>query len=282
MRCDLKKIIIVILSIIFFGIFVFFLFKESATNVDKASTIKKNKESDSLVIPPSADSVFQEVKELFEQLYPDDFVTDDQSYVWWISSDGYNIINLKEFGIKARFDCKNQTYGRFHNDNVTKILAPEFPSFMQKRGFIENELNTSKSITEFMNSHSYDYHQAYEKGNIKCILRVDPSCGDESWNGNFRQDLSFTCTSNYEKNYFEQMPILKDLGIKVGDGFLTFGKKHGDFAFFNIHDGVSGYTILAINENGKWKKITQGQDPAIKCSLVDQYHIPKEIYNKCY
>ncbi|MBU2577545.1 hypothetical protein KKA69_01805 [Patescibacteria group bacterium] len=269
------NVIIILLVVVALGLSVYFISKlpnKNSSVIPSAPTLTPTEKPIS-TIPSSTNPVFQKVKDLMTQkTNPDNILASNKSYVWWVSNDGYNIINSNTFGLESQFDCENYSASRFNSS--LKILAPLFPTFMQQQGFNKNNFNSSTSLTD---TQFYDYVQAYEKNGLKCTLTADPDCSgtDHMW-----QTITFSCTSDFDKNYSLQTPFLKDLQVK--GAIVSVSKQVGNYVYLDAHARRTGWYIIAMKQaNGKWEQITSGQDDA-SCSIMNQYSVPKEIYGNCF
>lgn len=256
-----KNLVFATVSILITVFFVYFLAK---------LLIKKNQTTISLPVDP----IYTQVKEFIEsKTQPDAILVGEKYSVWWVSSDGYNIINDNAYGVESKFNCSD--YKSINFDSSLKTIASEFPAFIQKNGFSKNILNTSKSLTD---DKFYDYVQAYEKDDLKCVLTASPDCSGVG-DGKMWQTISFSCTQDFDKNYTTQAPILRDL--KINDSIISISKQIENFAEIQVHYRRTGHYVIAAKENGIWKSLYSGQDIP-NCSVMEQYNVPNEIYENCY
>ncbi len=268
--------VLIALLVIATGFYVYLLSNSSVKNSSETTLTQdpESAENRLATIPPSADPIFQQVKEFIdEKTQPDNVLITKKSYVWWLDSDGYNIINNRDLGIESQFNCMNYPASRFDSSLIS--LSALFPTFMQQQGFTKNNRNSSASLTD---DQFYDYVQAYEKDGVKCILTANPDCSGIT-DDNMWQTISFSCTSNYDENHAIQVPILKDLDIK--DAVVSISKQAGNFAKIQVHYRRTGHYMIAVKENGIWKELYRGQDTP-SCSLMNQYKVPKEVYESCF
>lgn len=275
-RSNSGNIVLIVLILAAIGFFIYLLVKPSIKSILNVIPVQTSAPTEKplTTISPSANPIFQSVKEFIEdKTQPDNILVSEKSYVWWLSSDGYNIINNNTYGIESQFSCTDYKASRF--DSSLKTLAPIFPNFIKQNGFSENSLNTSKSLTD---DKFYDYVQAYEKNGLKCVLTASPDCSGIG-DGSMWQTISFSCTSDFDKNYAIQAPILKDLGIK--DAIVSISKQVGNFAEIQVHYRRTGHYVIAVQEGGVWKELYSGQDIP-SCSMMTQYNVPKEIYENCF
>ncbi len=143
--------------------------------------------------PAVLDSIYQNAKGLVDNNTQLNINKDE--HIWWISPNNYNI------WIPA---TGSLSYGLVYNpndgiDSVVKLLEnPNVKQFVDDaqsqfvtNGYIKNEKNSSKdpSDTEF-----YDYVVAYEKGNEKCTITVDPDAsGPTGCKSAVLHNNSFVC-----------------------------------------------------------------------------------------
>lgn len=225
-------------------------------------------------LPTSLAPLLQKVRVILEQQTQtkSTSISGNES-VWWITDNGYNIINHSAYGVVANYECQNQPQHGF--ESATKTLEPIIPEVMRQEGFQKNLRNSSKSLSDLT---FYDYVQAYEKDSLKCTFTANPDCTgyDES---SIWQTITFSCTSNYDENYKNQIPFLKDLGIK--DAIVQVEKQMGNYAKLQVHYRRTGSYLIAAKQNGVWKELYRGQDTP-KCLVMNQYSVPKDIYGSCY
>lgn len=241
----------VALILIFLGIGGFFIYQNCQLN---------NK------VLPAAKKAFQKIKEKDNS----QILETNQLGIWWISSDGLNIINDDSSGVQINiFNCKADFKG------LTQSISPQIDKIMKQKGFQVNLENSSKSIED---DRFYDYVQAWENGEQKCVFTANPDCETSSEETRMHYAFSLGCTEAFGENYQQQAPYLKDLGIK--DAIIHIEKKIGDWAKLNVNFRRSGHYIIARLINNKWKEIYSGQ--AIpSCKIVAKYQIPKEIIPDC-
>lgn len=199
--------------------------------------------------------------------------------LWWVSRDGYSIINDNSPGIEARFPgCVNYyANGPAWNVDATKIIAA-VDSVMTQQGFkIDTETNSSKSLddTEF-----YDYIKAYYRDNTKAVLSISPDCGstDPEPDPQMYYSTSFGYTTDYQKNYDAQSPFLYDLELK--HAIVHVQKASGDFRVLSINARRTGYAMIVQHVNGTWTQLWAGQD-VISCTVRDTNKIPLSIAPDC-
>lgn len=196
--------------------------------------------------------------------------------IWWITPDGYNIIIRNVPSIQLyTYNCQTDIETQSAFTGIAQTLSSSINAIMGVYGFTKNELNSSSSLQD---KRLYDYVQAYEKGETKCVFVANPDCATYSADP-MHYTYSFSCTDTLDQQYREQQPILQDLSISDAVIF----KQHSDenFTVFGVNDRRSGYSLIATYQDGKWVEIFAGQDLP-PCTLMEQYHVPKTIVPDCY
>jgi hypothetical protein len=208
-------------------------------------------------------------------------LSNDRSWVWWISPDKLNIINNDEIGIEYFYNKCESDLSKAAFNTIASELSLNIKSTMIADGFKYNQENSSSSITDIVeeNYDLYDYIQAYEKEGTKCTLVANPDCSTSSDSIPMHYTFSFTCTDNYQKNYSEQSPYLKDLGID--NAIVHVANKVDNFVKLNINYRRTGSYAIVKEVNNVWIKIYSGQDNP-GCNFMQKYQVPKEIYGSCW
>ncbi len=271
---------VVLFSVIFLT--VAYVFQNTKhNNIDKLQTapIISNK------ISPSSDNkvannFYIDAKSVFLRIknkYKSNFLEGDYFSIWWINENGLNIINDNSKGMELNiYNCELPTNLNLSFKELTKLISTEINKIMKQNGFKLNQTNSSKSIND---KQFYDYIQAYEKGSVKAVLKANPDCETSSEKIPLHYNVSFVFTNDFDKNYKEQSPYLKDLGIK--NAFIRIQKRSKNFIKLYVQYRRTGSFIIAKEINGKWIKVYSGQeDPS--CKVVKQYSIPKDIVTDCY
>lgn len=190
--------------------------------------------------------------------------------IWWLSPDGFNIINDDSAGIEFNiFDCEANF------KDITQLIGNQLDVILKQGGYMINQKNSSKSTED---DQFYDYIQAYENGATKCVFVANPDCVTSDEELEMHYSFSFGCTDAFDTNYQQQTPFLKDLGIK--DAIIRVEQRTGDFVNLSVNDRRTGYYLIAQLINGKWQEIFSGQDVP-SCKVVEKYKIPKEIISDC-
>jgi len=226
----------------------------------------------------SGDALLSKVQSELEALAP--IVERSTMDLWWVSQDGYSIINDSSPAIEAQIPgCESDVLsGSAWKAAATKIIAA-VDSLMTSESFaIDQETNSSKSLsdTEF-----YDYIKAYYRGSTKAVLSLSPDCGSTSQTDNpvMYYSASFGYTNDYQKNYDEQSPFLSDLNLK--DVIIHVQKSEADYRLLAVNYRRSGHATIVKLVDGKWTELWSGQD-LISCSIRDKQKIPLSMAPDCY
>lgn len=200
--------------------------------------------------------------------------------LWWVSGDGYSIINDSSPAIEAQIPgCESDvSNGSMWQETATKIIAV-VDSVMSAENFAsDKETNSSKSLSD---TKFYDYTKAYYRGSTKAVLSISPDCGSTSQADNpvMYYSASFGYTNDYQKNYDAQSPFLRDLNLK--DVIVHVEKVDGDFRLLAVNYRRSGHATIAKLVDGKWHELWSGQD-LISCADRDSKKIPKSMAPDCY
>lgn len=205
--------------------------------------------------------IWEEFNKILQE-YKGQIIPDNEGYVWWISDDSLNILNLGETGlIYQNYSRKLNPKGKEMYNDISTGLAEGIRHVMSSSGFSMNKRNSSQSIAD---DRFYDYVQAYEKGDMKCTLTADPD--EFAW--------SFVCTNSLAKNYQEQAPYLKDMNIT--GAVIRVKKKIGDYAKIDVHSRRMGGFIIAQRIDGVWTALFSGNDSP-DCRKMREHQVPQEI-----
>jgi len=228
--------------------------------------------------PPFMSKFYPEIKAKFQKVqkkYNGKLLETNNSSIWWISSDNLNIINEGSPGIGLyAFNCEEDIPSRSTFKKIAQLLKSEIDEVMKQNGFNPNSKNSSESIED---DQFYDYIQAYENNDIKCILKASPDCVRDS-QAPMHYAYSFACTDNFTKNYQKQAPYLKDLNID--NAIIHIQNKTQNFVRLSVHRRRTGYYLIAKKVNGDWQKIISGQE-APSCKLVEKHQVPEKIAPNC-
>lgn len=202
----------------------------------------------------------------------------NRSRVWWISPDGYNIINDNEIGLEYSNYKMCEEDGRIANnfDTIVTLASDGIKLVMSSFGFNLNSLNSSDSITD---AKFYDYVQGYEKEAVKCTLTTINECSTSSAEEPMSKKIIFTCTNKYKENYNEQLPYLNDLNIN--DAIIHIAETTNNFARINVNYRRSGHYMIIKLINNKWTQLYSGQDIP-SCKIMKTNEVPREIYGNCF
>ncbi len=201
--------------------------------------------------------------------------------LWWISPDNLNINSEESPGVELRvfsyFDGQQENTNL--HEKIKQQLTSEIDGIMQKHHFILNKRN---SYTSFSGSQFYDYARGYKKGETRCIFTIvsDSGCYDYGCLDGLYSSYTFQCTREYSKNYRNQAPLLKSLGIKQG-GIDPFSlKREGNFLKLATFGRKNGTYIIAKLIKGKWKIILEDHGLP-SCETITKYSIPDAITPRC-
>ncbi|CAB4342304.1 MAG: hypothetical protein F2690_05625 [Actinobacteria bacterium] len=228
--------------------------------------------------------VLAEVQNKLEAIAP--LVKNSPMDLWWISPDGYSIINDNSPGVEAQFSgCVNDdsNYSMW-TANAKKMVAA-VDRVMASEGFtFDSSKNSSKNLsysTNFNDSEHYDYIRAYFRGETKAVLSISPDCGSTMQTDNpvMYYSASFGYTNDYQKNYASQAPFLIDLNLK--DVIVHIQKSEGDFSLLAVNYRRTGHATIVKRIDGKWTEIWSGQD-LISCAIRNKNKIPLSIAPDCY
>jgi hypothetical protein len=220
-------------------------------------------------------SIVYEFEKLLNQ-HSGELLSAESTQVWWISPDDLNIINQDEIGLEHRLTCKSPLSQKTPYFDAIENLSSSIALIMKSQGFVINQKNSSQSLVD---DQFYDYIQAFETSDLKCIFKVNPDCGRDHKSPTNYHTISFTCTDNFDWNYQEQSPYLKDLNIKNHTIYVS--KKVDDFVLLSVSGRRAGHLLLAKRINGKWVEVSSGQEGP-SCEAVDRFNVPKELYGECY
>jgi len=199
---------------------------------------------------------------------PIKFLNPAKSSQWWISDDGWSIIDPNAISITS----SASTFEGEHSSPVNPLnpLAKELNDLISKifldNGFALNILNTSKSE---VHNDFYDYVVAFQKGETRCILKTDGDYGQ----------YSVACSDRFQEAYEWQIPYLKVLDNQ--NVIVGIKERIGDFVWLGVHLRRTGYVALVRNNKEGMELIFTGQEPP-SCDLMIENQVPKEVYGACY
>jgi hypothetical protein len=223
-------------------------------------------------------AVLTEVKSSLEAVAP--LVKATPMDLWWISPDGYSIINDNSPGIEAQFPgCVNDDSNySVWKSTATKVINAVDALMLDNNFKVDSSTNSSTSLID---DKYYDYIKAYYRGGTKAVLAISPDCGSTMQTDNpvMYYSASFGYTTDYEKNYATQSPFLIDLNLK--DVIVHIQKSDGEFRLLAVNYRRSGHATIVKRINGKWTEVWSGQD-LISCAVRDSNKIPLSMAPDCY
>jgi hypothetical protein len=207
-------------------------------------------------------------------------------YLWWISNDGWNIIDNSAQEMKYEDELiignlKDPVYLCPLNSNsctrvrLIQVLSKAISDLLSQNGYIKNQLNSSTNEDD---KKFYDYIQAYKKGETKCVV---------SLSGDLPTSLSLTCADQFDNAYQEQTPFLRRLsndpqsGKYYKNSAISKIQQKNDFVRLDVRGRRGGsYQVMKLI-SGNWVRLYGGQDFPL-CGTVSKLGVPKEIYLQCY
>lgn len=199
--------------------------------------------------------------------------------VWWISDDERNILvptsqavllKIRPIKIKSDdFESQNKVESKKINDRVSSI--------MKNIGFKINVKNSSKSIED---EEFYDYVQAFELNDIKCVATSSPDVSKGMNEPQFYSIFEFSCFDNaqLQKEYLFQSPFLKTLGYK--ESVIYDVQINGDKASMGVRGRRSGGRAFMYKDSEGWELITAGNGYPT-CEEQEKKSIPEEFSFDC-
>lgn len=248
--------------------------------IDKTSTPRA---TPPLAAPANNVSINSQILiDLLDALKPERFVPVEISQTWWVSNDGWNIRIFNP-----------QTIGLIHNTAYSELETPSSKTrqvitlaieYFNNNGFLKNTLSSSKN---FNDESLYNYYLAYEKDKEQCVLVVNKdtsgklgSSGESIPNPN----ITISCFDSilYQESYDSQIPFLRAMNDKKAGVYINKINTENSAAIAGVSWRSPGGTFaLFVKQNGVWKMIYNGQDTP-KCSVLQKYNFPEEIYSACY
>ena len=232
----------------------------------------------------SADALLSQVQSEFETIAP--IVKRSTMDLWWVTRDGYSIINDSSPAVEVQFPgCVNDdSYYSMWKANAVK-MTEVIDAVMTDEGFtFDNSANSSTSLVNsgnFDNSDHYDYIKAYFRGETKAVLSISPDCMSTlpTDNPEMYYSASFGYTNDFQKNFDEQSPFLIDLDLK--DVIVHVLESEGEFRLLAVNYRRTGHATIVKRIDGKWTELWSGQD-LISCAIRDKFEIPISIAGDCY
>jgi len=232
----------------------------------------------------SGDALLSKVQSELEAIAP--IVKRSTLDLWWVTRDGYSIINDSSPAVEAQFPgcVSDDSFYSMWTANAKKVIAAVDSVMASEEFTFDNSSNSSKSLTystNFNDSEHYDYIKAYFRGETKAVLSISPDCGSTlpTDNPEMYYSASFGYTNDYQKNYDEQSPFLYDLELK--DVIVHVTQSEGDFRSLAVNYRRSGHATIVKRIDGKWRELWSGQD-LISCAIRDKFEIPISIAGDCY
>lgn len=201
----------------------------------------------------------------------------DDASLRWISDDNWTILVRPAETIEL---VRPSAYKELtDSQSFTSRLVAEVASYLDNRGFTRSARNSSKTPGD---TTFYDYQQAWQKGQERCLLRVNP---DQS----FSQDstgkmipfphITLTCSlGTFQTSYDSQLPYLKALNNRRA--VIVVSKSAPTAAKVFVSYSRSGSFALMVKKAGVWQLIYEGQDQP-RCSVLKANSFPAEIHSEC-
>lgn len=200
--------------------------------------------------------------------------------LWWISPDGYSIINDGSAGVEAQFPgCVNDDANYSMWKSVATKAVTAVDKVLLTAGFsVESKMNSSNDLAD---TKYYDYIRAYYRGTTKAVLSISPDCGSTMSTDHpvMYYSASFGFTDNFQRNYDAQSPFLIDLQLK--DVIVHIQKSVGEYRLLAINYRRSGHATIVKKVDGKWREMWSGQD-LISCAVRESKKIPLSMAPDCY
>ena len=249
-----------------------------------------NTQSDLIFASEEPDSITKSVYNYFKNKF--EATQPTKGNLWWISDEGWNIIDNNAVAINIYFKLPSGTTCQAYNApqvqpcskvpqvmEVNKILGDAFIS----SGFTKNELNSSKSLDDV---NFYDYIIAFQKNNTKCLLVTNGDGGTGDHTGD--AVLTVECSNNFQKAYQDELPYLKALANynnNLKDAAINEESihKYGDFVTVGHHFRRTGLEAVMIKAGDGYKVLfLYGQRfDKNQCSILRQYDAPQELLKDC-
>ena len=244
-------------------------------NVTACSNSATNQPAQTL---KSDGAVLTEVQSSLESVAP--LVKPSPMDLWWISPDGYSIINDNSPGVEAQFPgCVNDDSNySLWKSTATKVISAIDAVMLANKFKVDSATNSSTNLSD---DKHYDYIKAYYRGETKAVLAISPDCGSTMQTDNpvMYYSASFGYTNDYQKNYASQSPFLIDLNLK--EVIVHIQKSDGEFRLLAVNYRRSGHATIVKRIGGKWTEVWSGQD-LISCAVRDSNKIPLSMAPDCY
>lgn len=206
-----------------------------------------------------------------------DIHAQESASLWWDSSDGYSFIipvtepALLTAVLKPFADVNiPETFFRKELTVADEVFV--------RRGFVRNSLNSSTST---LDTHLYDYVQAYEKGKTLCVATVSadyssyPGSGIGA-NAKMGYLLTVSCGVELPDIQEEQRAISNALGPRYKGLAVQVDHRDGDFIAAGIRGRRAGMLALLKREGDTYRVLLVTQE-APPCTIIDTEKIPASI-----
>ncbi len=185
---------------------------------------------------------------------------------WWITGNGYNLMVNNDLGsIDVNYDSPKDLV-----DLAEKVFLDN--------GFKLNKANSSISKTDNSSiaeagSNFNDYIRAYFKNNEFCLITAAVDVTPKEFKIGCFDNQSIIQAGNNQTIFLKGLKKdNKKVAIVSIQGF-------GSSVKVGLQGRATGYFAI-LHRSDAWKEIYSGQsDP--KCSLMQQYNIPKGVYGTC-
>lgn len=195
---------------------------------------------------------------------------------WWISDDGWNILdeNATAILMKIPIDNINDYQSQSNSVNsLAKTLNKTATTIFESNGF---QLKSTDAFKTIVSQGYFDSVVALQKGETRCVLTISNGMETNGQSNFFT--YSVICSDQFQKAYQEQVPYLKALDNR--NSVVCPEKRVGNFVFLSVNKGMRGFFIIGKMDGEKIKIIFAGQEYA-PCNLMENNQVPKEIYEKC-
>ncbi len=195
---------------------------------------------------------------------------------WWISDDGWNILDENAVAILMKIPIDNINDYQSQSNSVNSLaetLNKTVTNIFESNGF---QLKSTDAFKAIVSQGYFDFVVALQKGETRCALAISNGIETNEQSNFFT--YSVICSDQFQKAYQEQVPYLKALDNR--NSVVIPEKRVGDFVFLSVNKGMRGFFIIGKIEGEKIKIIFAGQDYP-PCNLMIDNGVPKEIYEKC-
>lgn len=280
-----KPLALVIATVFLLGLsfYIYRIISESK-KVSKNTTFEASPSSSATSLPvftnPTVASIFSKTLSLATS---DKQLENKQGFVWWVSSDNYNIFipTIDSLVFKAKYSVDDQVSSDKISFILSKTVMRSFYDLVvnevENAGYKKNMVNSS---TSFDDKKYYDYVEAYEKNSTKCTITIDPDASGDGSDNNMYYAIYVACTDKYDEEFKQQQPFLK--ALKIHNAVISsIQEQAGDFYWLNINYRRTGHYSIVKKEGNTYKEIHSGQDVP-PCSKMQKYNVPEELYETCF